>query len=127
MSRTFPVYVVDDSAPMRSLLAALCGDWGITCRCFENGELFLEALDGLEPGCILLDMHMPRRSGLQIQAELERRGSTMPIVAITGHGDVDMAVESMKMGALDFLEKPFEEEVLREAIGRGFSRLEESA
>ena len=127
MTRAFPVYIVDDSSAMRAILAALCEDWGFLCRCFENGEQFLDALDDLDPGCILLDMHMPRRSGLQTQAELERRGSTMPIVAITGHGDVDMAVESMKMGALDFLEKPFEEEVLLEAIGQGFTKLEKSA
>lgn len=127
MPKTYPVYIVDDNRAMREFLAILCEGQGLDCRCFENGEDFLAALDTLEPGCVLLDMHMPKRSGLEVQAEIARGQSRMPVVAITGHGDVEMAVESMKLGALDFLEKPFEDNVIFGAIDRGFAQLEETS
>ena len=119
----FPVYVIDDDAKVRDWLGLALEEMRLTCRSFAGGEEFLEALDGLEPGCILLDMRMPGRGGLAVQAELARRGSFMPVVAMTGFGDVDVAVESMKLGATEFLEKPFENDVLLEALEQGFSRL----
>lgn len=125
MSKSFPLYIVDDSEPVRAMLAELFKERGIASRCFQNGEDFLSELDELERGCVVLDMHMPRRSGLQVQAEMARRGQAFPVIALTGNGDVGMAVESMKLGAIDFIEKPFENEVLFEAVGRGFRILEQ--
>jgi two-component system response regulator FixJ len=123
LNKVYPVYVVDDDEGVRALLADLCEDRSIVCRGFASGEEFLAALDELEPGCVLLDMRLPRRSGLQVQAEMARRGRVFPVIAITGYGGVDMAVESMKMGALDFIEKPFANDVLFEALELGFARL----
>ena len=119
----YPVYVVDDDPSMRDWLALICDEEGHECRGFASGEAFLAALDHLDPGCVLLDMRMPRRDGLQVQAELARRGRPMPVIAMTGYGDVEVAVQSMRLGALDFLEKPFETAVLAEAIERAFRAL----
>jgi two-component system response regulator FixJ len=119
-----PVYLVDDDPHMRELIGFICKDIGITCRSFESGEQFLASIDELEPGCVLLDMRMPRKHGLQVQEEMVARGRPLPVVAMTGYGDVEMAVQSMRFGAVDFLEKPFETEVLVEALERGFARLE---
>ena len=125
MPKSYPVYVIDDEEPVREMLVELCSDRSLACRSFADGEEFLAALDGLDPGCVLLDMRLPRLNGLQIQAQIAKRGRALPVVAITGHADAEMAFESMKMGAVDFLEKPFLGEVLFEAIGRAFARLEE--
>lgn len=122
----YQVYVVDDEEGIRELLVELCEDKGIACRGFADGEAFLAVLDELEPGCVLLDMRLPRRNGLQVQAEIIRRERPLQVITITGYADVDMAVESMKMGAVDFLEKPFLNDVLFDALERGFSRLSET-
>ena len=126
MSQSHPVYIVEDEPAVRDLLGALCSHQGFTCRAFNNGEEFLDALDGLEPGCVLLDMRLPRRNGLEVQAEMKSRGHAFPVIALTGYADVDMAVESMKLGAVDFLEKPFDSDVLFDAIERGFAMLDET-
>lgn len=125
MPKIYPMYLVEDDEPVRELLIKLCAGRGLDCRGFADGDEFLAVLDELEPGCVLLDMRLPRLSGLQVQAQMLERGRALPVVAITGHADADMAVESMKMGAVDFLEKPFRGEVLFEAIGRAFARLEQ--
>jgi two-component system response regulator FixJ len=124
LSSTHPVYVVDDEPGVRDLLAELCEDRGLACRAFANGEEFLTALPDLKPGCVLLDMRLPQLSGLQVQAEMKSRSRSFPVIAITGYADVDMAVESMRMGAVDFLEKPFENAVLLDAIDRGLAMLD---
>jgi len=108
---------------VRDLLVDLCEDRGLACRAFSSGEEFLGALQDLEPGCVLLDMRLPQLNGLQVQAEMQSRGRAFPVIAITGYADVDMAVDSMRMGAVDFLEKPFDTAVLFEAIGRGLAML----
>lgn len=123
MSELKLVYVVDDDENLREFLCLACEERGLACRAFPDGEEFLAALDELEPAPVLLDMRLPRRSGLEVQAEMVRRGCTLPVITITGHGYVDLAVESMKMGAVDFIEKPFSNEVLFEALGRAASRL----
>jgi two-component system response regulator FixJ len=125
LSKVPPVYVVDDEPGVRGLLVDLCEDRGLACRAFANGEEFLDALDDLEPGCVLLDMRLPQRSGLQVQAEMKSRGRAFPVIAITGYADVDMAVESMRIGAVDFLEKPFDTNVLFDAVDRGLALLGE--
>ena len=126
MGAEYPVYVVDDDADLRGVLHFICAEQGIEALSFESGEQFLAALDDLGPGCVLLDMRMPRKNGLQVQADMRARGREMPVVAITGYGDVEMAVQSMRLGAIDFLEKPFEAAVLVEALERGIHRLEET-
>lgn len=125
MAGIYPVYVVDDQEPIRIVLCDLCDLNSWESRGFASGTELLGAFDALAPGCILLDMRMPGIKGLEIQAELAARGAPFAVIAITGYGDVDMAVESMKMGAIDFIEKPFDNEVLIEAIGRAFARLDE--
>ena len=127
MPADYPVYVVDDDSNLRDWLGSALEHLGLTYRAFAAGDEFLDALDELEEGCILLDMRMPGRTGLAVQAELARRGSFMPVVAMTGFGDVDVAVRSMKLGAVEFLEKPFQLDVLREAVELGFARLRASA
>ena len=127
MSERFPVYVVDDDRNVRDWLGAALEELGLACRTFAGGEEFLDALNRLEAGCILLDMRMPGRGGLAVQAELAARGSFMPVIAMTGFGDVDVAVQSMKLGATEFLEKPFDIGVLRAALDSGFSRLSATA
>ena len=117
------VYIVDDDPLIRGWLESFCEDQGLASRSFASGEEFVRALDELEPGCVLLDMRMPRGGGLQVQAELARRGTVMPVIAMTGYGDVDVAVQSMRLGALDFLEKPIGIDVLQAAIEAAFRRL----
>jgi CheY-like chemotaxis protein len=120
---SFPVYVVDDDPNIRAWAEILCEEMELCCRIFGGGEEFLEALDQLEPGCLLLDMRMPKRCGLRVQAELIGRGKAFPVIAMSGFGDVDVAVETMKMGAIEFLEKPFSQKTLMEALEQGFSIL----
>ena len=119
-----PVYIVDDDPLIRRWLESFCQDQGLASRSFATGEEFVRALDELEPGCVLLDMRMPRGGGLQVQAELARRGTAMPVIAMTGYGDVDVAVQSMRLGALDFLEKPIGIDVLQAAIEAALRRLD---
>jgi two-component system response regulator FixJ len=119
------VYVVDDDPSVREWAEMVCEALGFSCRTFEGGEEFLEALDGLAPGCVLLDMRMPRPNGLAVQAALAAKGSRMAVIAMTGYGDVDVAVQSMRLGAIEFLEKPFARPVLEEALRNGFRRLAE--
>lgn len=125
MARPYPIYVVDDDPGIRELIVLMSEDQGIAARTFEGGEQFLAALDSLEPGCVLLDMRMPRKNGIQVQEELAARGRRLPVVAITGYGDVDMAVQSMKLGAVEFLEKPFTTDVLMDAVKLAFQQLED--
>ena len=126
MPRSFPLYVVDDEPQVRQVLLDLAAQRRFAGRGFADGEEFLDALPDLGPGCLLLDMRLPGRSGLEVQAELARLGVSFPIIAITGHADIDMAVEAMRMGALDFLEKPFDIEQLFVAVRRGLALLDET-
>jgi two-component system response regulator FixJ len=106
------VYIVDDDAAMRESLLALVESAGWTARAFESGTEFLAACQPDWRGCVLLDVRMPGPSGLAVQAELAKRGVTLPIVFLTGHADVPMAVRALKAGAVDLLEKPVKGEVL---------------
>ena len=125
MARTHPVYVVDDDPGVHDWVLNLCEDKGLACRGFASGDKFLANAAGLEPGCVLLDMKMPRRNGLEVQAELARLGLPIKVVAMTGYGDVETAVQSMKLGAVDFLEKPFPTEVLMAALTAAFKAIDE--
>jgi len=112
------VYVVDDDDAVRDSLTALLESVGYRVAAFESGDAFLrnEALAGM--GCIVSDIRMPGLDGLQLQEALNARGVLLPLLFITGHGDVPMAVSAMKAGAVDFLEKPFDETSLLDSIRR---------
>ncbi|MCW5732445.1 MAG: response regulator transcription factor [Alphaproteobacteria bacterium] len=119
------IYIVDDDAAVRDSLALLLRLNGYSSIAFASARDFLDALDPQRGGIALFDIRMPQMSGLELQKELLRRGVEMPIVFITGHGDVTQAVEAMKGGAVDFLEKPFEEERLLESVQSCLRRCEE--
>lgn len=105
------VFLVDDDDDFRDSLSWLLESTNHPIRAFNSGELFLEQYRG-EPGCLLLDIRMPGISGLALQQELIQRGHRLPIIVITGHGDIPMAVTAIKNGAVDFIEKPFDDQVL---------------
>ncbi|MFB9051161.1 response regulator FixJ [Sphingobium indicum] len=112
MSEPFPIYVVDDDEAIRRSLSFMLKTSGFAVKLFEGGLPFLKEAAGLEPGCVLLDVRMPDMDGLAVQRELRDRGIMLPVVIMTGHGDIDMAVTAMKAGASDFIEKPFEKTAL---------------
>lgn len=119
------VYVIDDDEAVRRSLCWLIESADHQARGFASAEDFLAALPDTEAtGCIVTDVRMPGMSGVELLQALAQRGSTLPVVVITAHGDVPMAVEAMRLGALDFVEKPFEEMALLEVVERA---LEESA
>lgn len=110
------VHVIDDDEAVRASLAFLLETAGFACRTWESALAFLGSEDG-EPGdCIITDVRMPGMTGLQLVTELSARGLSTPVIVITGHGDVAMAVEALKQGVADFLEKPFDDEALLAAI-----------
>ena len=112
------VYIVDDDDGVRDSLAALLQSVGIASRGFGSAEALLEALATESPACLLVDVRMPGMSGLELQQHLLERKLAVPLVMMTGHGDVPMAVQAMKNGATDFLEKPFNEQALIELVQR---------
>lgn len=112
MTTPYPIYVVDDDEAIRRSLSFLLKTSGYAVRQFTGGTEFLKEAADLEPGCVLLDVRMPDMDGLEVQRELRARGIMLPVVIMTGHGDIDMAVAAMKAGASDFIEKPFEKTVL---------------
>ena len=112
------VYIVDDDDGVRESLAALLQSVGITSRGFDSAEASLEALLSECPACMLVDVRMPGMSGLELQQRLAEKELSVPLVMMTGHGDVPMAVQAMKNGATDFLEKPFNEQALIELVRR---------
>ncbi|HEX7657806.1 MAG TPA: response regulator FixJ [Sphingomonas sp.] len=117
------IYLVDDDDSVRRSIGFMLKTSGFTVRAYPSGIDFLKDVKALDPGCILLDIRMPDMDGLEVQRELAARGIAMPVIVLTGHGDVATAVEAMKNGASDFIEKPFEKAVLLEAIERASERL----
>ncbi len=116
------VHVIDDDVDVRQSLAFLLGAAGLAVRLHESAVAFLKALPGAEGGCIVTDVRMPDMGGLELQRHLKEHGIATPVIVMTGHGDVTLAVEAMKAGAVDFIEKPFEEDVLLSAIRSALSR-----
>lgn len=110
------VYLVDDEAAVRRSVGFMLKTSGFDVETFESGEEFLKAAGQLEPGCVLLDVRLGGMDGLAVQQALKDRGIVLPVVIITGHGDVALAVRAMKAGAVDFLEKPFEKAALIASI-----------
>ncbi|MXO57278.1 response regulator [Altererythrobacter gangjinensis] len=127
MSMTnYPIYVVDDDPSVRRSIGFLLRTSGRNVQTFDNGTELLNHVDKLEPGCILMDVRMPGPDGIEVQEEIDRRGIRLPIVVMTGHGDIDLAVKAMKAGAVDFIEKPFDKPVVLAAIEEASRRLDDS-
>jgi len=116
MSNGAVVHLIDDDEDIRRALAFLLGTAGLAVRVHESALKFLENLDTLQPGCIVSDVRMPGMDGLELQQRLKTMGVEMPIIIMTGHADVPLAVQAMKAGAVDFIEKPFDDETLLSAI-----------
>ena len=116
------VYIVDDDEAVRDSLRWLLEANSYRVRAYASAESFLAEYDEQQPGVVIVDVRMPGMSGLELQEQLIARKSTMPVVFITGHGDIPMAISTMKKGAVDFLEKPFDETALREIVGRMFEQ-----
>jgi FixJ family two-component response regulator len=114
--RSAVVHIVDDDEAVCSSLRLLLKSRGIPAASHVSAEDFLAKYDPEEPGCLVLDVRMPGMSGLELQDELNRRGAIIPVIFITGHGDVPMAVEAMQHGAADFLQKPFRDQDLTDRI-----------
>lgn len=120
--RTPTVFVVDDDEAVRSSLRLLLKSVGLPASAYGTAQEFLKAYDPEQPGCIVLDVRMPGMSGLEMQHELNLRGAIIPVIFITGHGDIPMAVEAMQHGAFDFLQKPFRDQDLLDRIQRATTR-----
>lgn len=116
------VHVIDDDEAMRQSLEFLLDTAGYPARTYESAVQFLEHLEGLEPGCIVTDVRMPEMNGLELVRRLRSAGVALPVIVLTGHGDVPLAVEAMKAGVTDFLEKPFDDEVLLSAVAAALDR-----
>jgi two-component system response regulator DctR len=116
------VFIVDDDEAYRDSLVELVVSVGLRCECFASALDFLEAFDGGRAGCLVLDVRMARMSGLALQARLNATGAALPIVFISGHGDIDMAVKAIKDGAVDFVQKPYREQQLLDAINEALRR-----
>jgi len=115
------VHVIDDDEAMRESLAFLLDTAGFTAKTYESAVEFLEQIEALPEGCIVTDVRMPELSGLDLVRRLNALGLKHPVIVITGHGDVPLAVEAMKAGVVDFLEKPFNDETLLAAIRMALS------
>jgi FixJ family two-component response regulator len=116
------VFVIDDDPSMRAALEDLVGSVGLGARPFASTEEFLASKRPDAPGCLVLDVRLPGMSGLTFQKELARVGVDLPVIFITGHGDIPMSVRAMKAGAVEFLSKPFHDQELLDAIHAGIER-----
>jgi two-component system response regulator FixJ len=120
------VHVIDDDQAVRQSIEFLLRTSGMTARSYESASAFLSALPMIESGCIITDVRMPGVSGIDLLRQLGEMQIKMPVIVITGHGDVPLAVEAMKAGAVDFLEKPFDDELLIGLVRSALSRSRES-
>jgi FixJ family two-component response regulator len=116
------IFVVDDDEGVRNSLRFLLKSVGLATRALASAGEFLDTYMPSQPGCLVLDVRMPGMSGLELQQQLNLRGATIPVIFITGHGDVPMAVEAMQHGAFDFLQKPFRDQDLIDRIQRALER-----
>lgn len=116
------VHIVDDEEVVRNSLAFLLGSAGFAVRVHESATAFLEVAPEITNGCLITDLRMPDMDGVELLRRLKSVDALLPAIVITGHGDVQMAVEAMKNGAIDFIEKPFADDVLIDSIGRAANR-----
>ena len=119
------IHIIDDEEAIRRSASFMLKTSGFAVESWASGTAFLKEVRHAAPGCILLDVRMPEMDGLEVQQELNQRGVAMPVIVLTGHGDISIAVRAMKAGAVDFLEKPFEKSVLLGAIEAAFARLDD--
>ena len=119
------VHVIDDDEAMRESLAFLLGAVGMEVRTYESALGFLDVAPNAEAGCVITDVRMPGLSGVDLLRRLRELKLGIPVIVITGHGDVPLAVEAMKIGALDFLEKPFDDEVLLASVRSALNQLDQ--
>jgi len=118
------IHLVDDDEAIRHSASFMLRHAGFRVKTYTDGVAFLAQVAGAETGCILLDVQMPGMDGLEVQEALNQRGIMMPVIVLTGHGDVAVAVRAMKAGAVDFVEKPYAKQMLVDALTRAFERLE---
>lgn len=116
------VFVVDDDEAVRRSLCWLLGSVDMHAEAFASAPEFLNSITPAHAGCVLTDVRMPGPSGLDLQDELARRGIDLPVILVTGHGDVQMAVRAMKAGAFDFVEKPFNDRILLDLVQRAVAK-----
>lgn len=121
------IHVVDDELSIRRSTSFILKTSGFEVETYVSGEAFLKDVGHAEPGCILLDVRMPEIDGLEVQRILNERGIAMPVIVFTGHGDIMIAVQAMRAGAVDFIEKPFEKPALLASIDMAFARLNDTA
>jgi len=116
------VFIVDDDASMRGALENLIGSVGLEVRAFSSPQEFLADQRPDAPGCLVLDVRLPGKSGLAFQEDLVKAGIALPVIFITGHGDIPMSVRAMKAGAMEFLTKPVDDQVLLDAVHAAIER-----
>jgi FixJ family two-component response regulator len=116
------VFIVDDDEAVRNSLRLLLKSVGVAAVALPTAQEFLSRYDPQQPGCLILDVRMPGMSGLELQEQLNVRGAMIPIIFITGHGDIPMVVEAMQQGAFDFLQKPFRDQDLIDRIQRALAK-----
>ena len=116
------VFIVDDDAGVRKSIGELLISVGLAVETFQSAQSFLDAFDTARPGCLVLDVRMARMSGLALEAKLAEMGADIPIVFISGHGDISMAVNAIKRGAVDFVPKPYQEQQLLDAVNEALRR-----
>lgn len=116
------VHIVDDEEAIRDSIALLLRSVGLRSRAYVDAHAFLATYQPGHSGCLVLDVRMPRMTGLNLQQELNRRGWSLPVIFVTGHGDVPMAVEAMREGAIDFLQKPFNDDELIRRVHRALEQ-----
>lgn len=124
---TKTVHIVDDEESIRSSMSFFLETLDFEVRAWPSGSKFIEAAAKVEPGAVILDLRMPGLDGLEVLQELAARGMALPVVMLTGHGDISLAVRAMRSGAIDFLEKPVDQTRLVEALDRAFGVLESKA
>lgn len=112
------VFIIDDDQQVREALELLMESVGLNARTFASGQVFFEHFDPMVPGCVITDIRMPGMSGLELQKKLKQEPMQPPVIIITGHGDIPMAVDAMQSGAVDFIEKPFNDQRLLDSVHR---------
>ena len=121
-AETPTVFVVDDDFNMRASIQGLLKSAGLRSECFETAEQFLQRKPAMGPSCLILDVSLPGMSGLDFQQQLRSAGLQIPIIFVTGYGDIPMTVKAMKSGAVEFLTKPFEDQALLDAVQQALAR-----
>ena len=126
MTTSGVIHLIDDDDGVRQSLAFSLTTAGLAVRAYDSADAFLEAIPGLQPGCVVSDIRMPGIDGLELQRRLIGLSVNLPVILMTGHGDVRLAVEAMKAGAVDFIEKPFDDEILLSAIRVALERYDKT-